>query len=135
MSNRQSQPQAYESPQEQPFRQIQQQQDRARAQALYQYMSANARVVPDIVGTWELTPENAFLPMKKTLTVDSGANYTLVMQSDGRTSRGKANSQRGQLMLFGDDGSSDTLYFEPVSRDQLSVTALDGTKYVARRRP
>jgi hypothetical protein len=38
-------------------------------------------------------------------------------------------------MLFGDDGSSDTLYFEPVSRDQLSVTALDGTKYVARRRP
>ncbi|HVW04931.1 MAG TPA: tetratricopeptide repeat protein [Vicinamibacterales bacterium] len=136
MSNRQqSQPQAYESPQEQPFRQMQQQQDRARAQALYQYMSANARVVPDIVGTWELTPENAFLPMKKTLTVDSSANYTLVMQSDGRTSRGKANSQRGQLMLFGDDGSSDTLYFEPVSRDQLSVTALDGTKYVARRRP
>jgi tetratricopeptide (TPR) repeat protein len=135
MSNRQPPPQVYDSPREQPFQQMQQQQERARAQALYQYMAANARVVPDIVGTWELTPENAFLPTKKTLTVDGGANYTLVMQADGRTSRGKANSQRGQLMLFGDDGSSDTLYFEPISRDQLSVTALDGTKYVARRRP
>jgi predicted Zn-dependent protease len=134
MSDR-PQPQAAESPEERPFRQMQERQERARAQAVYQYMAANARVAPDIVGTWELTPENAFLPMKKTLTVDGGANYTLVMQADGRTSRGKANSQRGQLMLFGDDGSSDTLYFEPVSRDQLSVTALDGTKYVARRRP
>lgn len=134
MSDR-PQPQTPESPAERPFRQMQERQERARAQAVYQYMAANARVVPDIVGTWELTPENAFLPMKQTLTVDSRANYTRVMQADGRTSRGKANSQRGQLMLFGEDGSSDTLYFEPVSRDQLSVTALDGTKYVARRRP
>ena len=120
------------------------QQDAERAQQTYRYMAANARVAPELIGRWDLTPENAFLPLRRTLVLDQGANYVMTSQ-DGTTSRGKVNVQgnpvrgrdeplNGQMLLVSPDGSQDVLYFEFSGRDVLQVTAQDGTKYTARRR-
>ena len=106
-------------------------------------MAGNARVAPELVGRWDLTPENAFLPLRRTLAIDQSANYVMTSQ-DGTTSRGKVNVQgnpvrgrdepsSGQMFLISPDGASDTLYFEFVGRDALQITAQDGTKYTARR--
>lgn len=121
---------------------MQRRQDDARARATYQYMAGNARVSPALVGRWDLTPENTFLPMRRTLIIDASANFTLTGQ-DGTSSRGKVSlqgnpvrgggqSENGQLMLFTPDGN-DTLYFEFTGGDAMQVTWQDGTKFTGRR--
>lgn len=126
----------------QPAYDMQRRQDDARARAAYQYMAGNARVAPALVGRWDLTPENTFLPMRRTLTIDDGANFTLTSQ-DGTSSRGKVSlqgnpvrgggtPQSGQLMLF-TPGGNDTLYFEFTGNDAMQVTWQDGTKFTGRR--
>ena len=123
---------------------MQRQQDTARAQQTYRLLAENARVDPALIGRWDLTPENAFLPLRRTLVLDQGANYVMTSQ-DGSTSRGKVNVQgnpvrgrdepfNGQMLLISPDGSQDVLYFESSGRDVLNVVAQDGTKYTARRR-
>lgn len=111
-------------------------------------MASQARVTPELVGIWELTPGNKFLPWKKTLTVDANANYTIVSTNDGATSRGKMNvqigrdmgrgrpeSSRGQMMLLDEtSGQIGTMWYEFTDRDVMQITDLDGTKYDARRK-
>lgn len=145
---RQQQPppqQAYEDPERSRYREMQRQQDEARAQQASRAMAGNARVPQSLVGRWELVPENSFLPLRRTLTIDDSANFTMTAQ-DGSSSRGRANvpagrSYRGQnepvegqIMLMSPDGTTDVLYFEVTARDTMNVQANDGTKYVARKR-
>ena len=144
MNDRRQQPPAYQDPQQQRYADRQSQQDQMRAQQAYRMMAGRAQVSPELVGTWELVPENSFLPMRRTLTIDANADYAMTVQN-GQNSRGKAMLQggrppvrgeppRGALVLIAPDGSSDTIYFEFTTRDTMNVQAQDGTKYLARRR-
>jgi Tfp pilus assembly protein PilF len=76
-------------PQAQQYAEVQRQQDQARMRTAMRRMEASARVVPEVVGTWELAPDNKFLPWQKTLTIDAAANYVLVSTRDGSTTRGR----------------------------------------------
>jgi len=132
------------SPEQQRAQEMQQQQDQRTQQAASRYMQTNARVIPELVGTWDLVPENNFLPYKKTLAIEANASFTLVTQSDNRTSRGKVNvlpnrsaygsPTTGQMQLFPDTGQIDVLYYDLVDSRQMKITAQDGVKYVARKR-
>src|SRR5438445_96979 len=136
------------SPEQQQYAAAQNQQDQQRMRQAMRQMAPQARVVPEVVGVWELTPGNKFLPWKKTLTVDASANYTLVSANDGVTTRGKMNIQmgrdmsrgglepaRGQMMLFDETtGQVGTMWYEFTERDVMQITDLDGTKYEARRK-
>ncbi|HYB42956.1 MAG TPA: hypothetical protein VEL75_14360, partial [Candidatus Methylomirabilis sp.] len=136
-------------PQAQAYADVQRQRDQERMRTAMRQMSASARVVPELVGVWELTPDNKYLPWQKTLTVDAAANYVLVSKRDGSTARGKMNVQAtrsgarggqesagGQMMLYDEAaGQIRTMWYEFVDRDVMRITDLDGTKYEARRRP
>jgi hypothetical protein len=147
-SNRPRDPYHGMSPEKRPYAEAQQQQDQERMRLATRQMAPQARVVPEIVGVWELTPGNKFLPWKKTLTVDAGANYTIASANDGATTRGKMNVQigrdmgrgrpeasRGQMMLFDEtSGQVSTMWYEFTDRDVMQIIDLDGTKYEARRK-
>jgi len=136
------------SPEQRQYAELQNQRDQERTRMAMKQIAQQARVTPELVGTWELTPDNKFLPWKKTLTVDADASYTLVSASDGATSRGKINVQvgrdvgrgrpepsRGQMMLLDEtSGQIGTMWYEFADRDAMQITDLDGTKYEARRR-
>jgi hypothetical protein len=133
-----------EDPEGRRLRELQQQRDDERARMANQVMAARARVSPELVGTWTLVPENQYLPVRHTLTIDANANYTQAFQRDGRTIRGKVNLQAGRnpvrqpmtgtLMLIPDDGPMGTIYFEFTGPNQMAVQDLDGTKFTATRR-
>ncbi|HXJ80275.1 MAG TPA: hypothetical protein VMS64_16540, partial [Candidatus Methylomirabilis sp.] len=140
---------APQDPQRQQYADLQRQRDEARMRMAMPQMTASARMAPELVGVWELTPDNKFLPWQKTLTVDAGANYVLVSKRDGATTRGKMNVQAtrsmgpggpqstgGQMMLYDEAaGQVRTMWYEFVGKDVMRITDLDGTKYEARRRP
>lgn len=134
-------------PAQQYYLDIQRQQDEARMRMANKFMAPNAKVTPDLVGVWELTPENKFLPWQKTLTVEANANYTLVLKADGSATRGKMDVQggrhvvrgrpepsRGQMMLYDETGQVLTMYYEFVDRNVMQIIDLDGTHYQARRK-
>ena len=135
--------------QRQQYADIQRQRDQDRMRIAMRQMSASARVVPELVGVWELNPDNKYLPWQKILTIDASANYTLVSKRDSSTARGKMNVQvirnaapggagsaGGQMMLYDEAaGQVRTMWYEFVSRDVMRITDLDGTKYEARRQP
>jgi len=111
-------------------------------------MGKTAKVLPELVGVWELTPDNKFLPWKKTLTIQANADYMIVTNNNNSTSRGKmdvkagrdvvgggSEHSRGQMMMFDETGEIGTMYYEFADRNVLQITDLDGTKYEARRRP
>jgi hypothetical protein len=79
------------------YRDIQRQQDEARRRMVLKQFAPNAKVSPELVGVWDLSPDNKFLPFRKTLTIQSNADYTVVMQKDGSTSHGKVQGGRGQM--------------------------------------
>ena len=144
INDRRQQAPAYQDPQQQRYADMQSQQDQMRAQQTYRMMAERAQVSPELVGTWELIPENSFLPKRRTLTIEANADYAMTVQN-GQNSRGKAMLQggrppmqgeppRGALILMAPDGSQDTIYFEFTTRDTMDVQAQDGTKYHARRR-
>lgn len=144
------QPNRYEErdPERRQYADFQRQQDQERLRLATKEMAPNARVTPELVGVWELTPDNKFLPWKKTLTVEPNADYTLVSKNDGTTTRGKMNVQvgrdvvrgrsepsRGQMMLLdATSGQIGTMWYEFTDRDVMRITDLDGTTYEARRR-
>jgi tetratricopeptide (TPR) repeat protein len=143
-SRRQQDPLAGMSAEQRRYAELQRQQDLERSQVASRYMAQRARVTPEVVGTWELVPENKSLPWRKTLMIQDDASYTLVSPHDGSTSRGKMDVQasrdvghgasRGQMMLYDGTGQVRTMWYEQVERDVMQVTDLDGTKYEARRR-
>jgi Flp pilus assembly protein TadD len=120
-------------------------QDQQRSQMAVRQMAPRARVVQEVVGRWDMKPDNQFLP-KKTLTIESDADYTLV-STDGSTSRGKMDVQtgrdpvrgrsepsRGQMMLYDESsGQIGTMWYEFTGPDAMEITEMDSTKYVTRR--
>ena len=120
-------------------------QDQQRSQMAVRHMAPRARVVPEVVGRWEMKPDNQFLP-KKTLTIESDANYKL-LSTDGSISQGKMDVQigrdpvrgrsepsRGQLMLYDEtSGQIGTMWYEFTGPDVMEITEMDSTKYTTKR--
>lgn len=126
---------------------LQYQRQRERQQAASRHLSSKAKVRPELVGIWEMSPDNKFLPAKKTLTIESNANFTIVSQSEGSTRQGKVDAQRarympqggmdtdsGQMTLYEESGSVSNMWYEFIDRDRMRITDMDGTDYEARRR-
>lgn len=143
----QEDPYAGMNPEQRSFADRQYQRDRERQQIASQQLMAKAKVVPELVGVWEMSPDNKFLPWKKTLTIESNAHFTLVSQSDGSTRRGKVDTQQamnmaqrgldttdGQMMVYDESGSVSTMWYEFIDRDRMRITDMDGTYYEAHRR-
>ncbi len=128
-----------------PYIDRQMQQDQQRSRMAVQHMAPRARVVPEIVGRWEMKPDNQFLPTK-TLTIENNANYKLV-STDGSASEGKMDVQigrdpvrgrpepsRGQMMLFDEtSGQIGTMWYEFKGDGVMEITEMDSTKYTTKR--
>jgi tetratricopeptide (TPR) repeat protein len=138
-------PYAGMSEEKRPYVDMQMEQDRRRSQMAVQRMAPRAKVVPEVVGRWNMVPNNQFLP-KKTLTIENDASYKLV-STDGSTSAGKMDVQigrdpvrgrpepsRGQMMLYDEtSGQIGTMWYEFVEDGVMEITELDSTKYVTKR--
>ena len=138
-------PYAGMSEEKRPYVDMQMRQDQERSRMAVQHMAPRARVVSEVVGRWDMKPDNQFLP-KKTLTIEADANYTLV-STDGSTSQGKMDVQmgrdpvrgrpepsRGQMMLYDEtSGQIGTMWYEFTERDVMEITEMDSTKYVTKR--
>ncbi|HZS12213.1 MAG TPA: tetratricopeptide repeat protein [Nitrospirales bacterium] len=132
---------------ERPYVEMLRRQQQERSRIVIQRLAPNAKVVPELVGRWELTPDNQFLP-KKTLTIEENASYSIV-STDGSRSQGKADVQggryraqgrqpeasSGQLMLYDTAaGQIGTMWFEFTSPGVVQITdETDGTVYRAER--
>lgn len=140
-------PYAGMSPEQRHYADIQNQQQRKRQQVVLQHFASQAKVVPELVGVWEMSPDNKFLPLKKTLTIESNANFTIVSQSEGLSFRGKvavqqkrnrsqggSNASSGQIMMCDESGEITSMWYEFVDRNHMKITDIDGTDYEARRR-
>ncbi|MEP7151376.1 MAG: tetratricopeptide repeat protein [Nitrospira sp.] len=128
-----------------PYIDMQMQQDQERSRMAVRQMAPRARVVPEVVGRWEMTPNNQFLP-KKTLTIEADAKFTLV-STDGSTSQGKMDIQigrdpvrgrpepsRGQMMLYEEtSGQIGTMWYEFTGEGLMEITEMDSTKYATKR--
>lgn len=131
----------------QPYVEAQLQQDQERSRMAVRQLAPRARIVPEVVGRWQMTPNNQFLP-KKTLTIASDARYTLA-STDGSTSTGKMNIQlgrdpvrgrpdpsRGQMMLYDEtSGQIGTMWYEFTGEGAMEITEMDSTKYNTKRQP
>jgi hypothetical protein len=109
------------------------------------HMTPQAKVVPELVGRWNMTPNNQFLP-KKTLTIEADADYSLV-STDGSISQGKMNVQmgrdpvrgrvepsRGQMMLYDEtSGQIGTMWYEFTDAETMEITEMHSTKYQTKR--
>jgi hypothetical protein len=82
------------SEEKRPYVDMQTQQDQERSRMAVRQMAPRARVVPEVVGRWEMTPDNQFLP-KKTLTIEADAKFTL-LSTDGSASQGRMDVQIGR---------------------------------------
>ena len=51
--------------------------------------------MPEVLGRWEMTPDNQFLP-KKMLTIEADAKFTLV-STDGSTSQGRMDNRSAAI--------------------------------------
>jgi tetratricopeptide (TPR) repeat protein len=128
-----------------PYVDRQMEQDRRRSQMAVQRMAPRAKVVPEVVGQWDMVPNNQFLP-RKTLSIQSDASYKLV-STDGSTSAGKMDVQigrdpvrgrpepsRGQMMLYDEtSGQIGTMWYEFVEDGVMEITEMDSTQYVTKR--
>ncbi|MCS6294136.1 MAG: hypothetical protein H8J66_13785 [Nitrospira sp.] len=133
------------SEEKRPYIDQQTRQDQQRSQMAIRQMAPRARVVPEVVGRWDMKPDNQFLP-KKTLTIEADANYKLV-STDGSTSQGKMDVQigrdpvrgrsepsRGQMMLYDEtSGQIGTMWYEFTGPDVMEITEMDSTKYTTKR--
>jgi tetratricopeptide (TPR) repeat protein len=133
------------SEEKRPYIDQQMEQDQRRSRMAVRQMAPRAQVVPEVVGSWQMTPNNQFLP-KKTLTIESNASYKLV-STDGSTSEGKMDVQigvltyprrpdptRGQMMLYDEvSGQLGTMWYEFTGEGVMEITEMDSTKYQTRR--
>ena len=139
-------PYAGMSPEKRSYAELQYQRDRERQQMAARHLAPNAKIVPELVGVWEMSPDNQYLPWKKTMTIEANANFSIISQSDGSTHRGKIDVQhgrnvvqggldasRGQMMIYDESGAVYTMWYEFVGRDIMRITDMDGTHYKAQR--
>jgi Flp pilus assembly protein TadD len=138
-------PYAGTSEEKRPYSDMQRQQDQQRTKLAMKQLAPRAKVVPEVVGRWSMTPDNQFLP-NKTLTIESDARYTLV-STDGSTSQGKMDVQigrdavrgrsepsHGQMMLYDEtSGQIGTMWYEFTGEGVMEITEMDSTKYITRR--
>ncbi|HEX2055323.1 MAG TPA: hypothetical protein VHF07_02445, partial [Nitrospiraceae bacterium] len=128
-----------------PYIDQQMRQYQERSRMAVRQMAPRAKVVPELVGRWEMIPNNQFLP-KKTLTIEANASYSLV-STDGSVSRGKADvmlgrdpvrgrvePSRGQMMLYDEtSGEIGAIWYEFTDAETMEITEMDSTKYITRR--
>lgn len=123
----------------------QRQRDLARNREGARVMASRARVVPELVGTWDLVPNNKYLPRQQVLRIDADASFALTSKQGTRqgkvdiqvarmTRRTSEDPARGQMMLLEPSGEIGTLWYEFVDQDRMHVTDLEGTEYEAKRR-
>lgn len=123
-------------------------QDLRRNRQAFAQFSSRARVPSELVGRWELSPANRFLP-PKTLRIESNARFELASGKDGPVSRGvidvkpgrhpetgRVEPKIGQMLLM-DEGSGDlrTLYHDFTRPEALELIDMDGMKYRVSRVP
>jgi tetratricopeptide (TPR) repeat protein len=130
---------------ERPYVETLRRQELERQRMTIRHLAPRAKVLPEVVGRWELQPNNQFLP-KKTLTIDSNADYRLV-SADGTAAEGKMDiptgrvparglpvPPSGQMMLYDErSGQIGMMWFEFTGEEAMQITDMDGTKYAARR--
>lgn len=144
---REQEPYAGMSQEQRSYADRQNQQQRKRQQVVLQHFASQAKVVPELVGVWEMSPDNKFLPLKKTLTIESNANFMIVSQNESSTLRGKvavqqtrnraqggSNTSSGQMMMCDELGEITTMWYEFVDRNHMMITDMDGTNYEAVRK-
>jgi len=104
------------------------------------------KVVPSLVGRWEMTPDNPSAP-KRMLTIGADSRYTLVSSNDGSTFRGtaylqgnqsgrrsKSEPSSGQIMLYDDhSGNVGSMWFEVTGDGTMQLTGASGVKYATKR--
>lgn len=144
-SRRPRDPYAGMSEEKRPYIDMQMRQDQERSRMAVQHMAPRATVPTELVGRWDMTPDNQFLPKKK-LHIEANAKYSLV-STDGSASegkmdvrmgrnpvRGRPESSRGQMMLFDEaSGQIGTMWYEFTGPDVMEITESDSTKYVTKR--
>ncbi len=131
---RREDPSAGMPPERRAYADLQQRRDTDRRRMGLERMLANARVDPGLIGSWEMLPQNTFMPGRWTFTVEPNGAYTMVSQQDGTASRGRLNAQRGLIMMLESNGDVRELYYTLAERDTVEVMDLDSTKYNLTRR-
>jgi tetratricopeptide (TPR) repeat protein len=138
-------PYAGMSEEKRPYVDMQMRQDQERSRMAVQHMAPRAKVPVEVVGRWDMAPDNQFLPKKK-LNIEADASYRLV-STDGSSSQGKMDVQmgrdpvrgrpepsRGQMMLYDEtSGQIGTMWYEFTGPDVMEITEMDSTKYNTRR--
>lgn len=141
-----SDPYAGMSKEERQYAELQDQRNKEGMRQAMKHLSPATSLVPELVGRWEMTPDNKFLP-KKILTIENSSNYTLVSTNDGSAKRGMIHMQggrgkghgrpepsSGQMMLYDDtSGQMGTMWFEFTDTNVMQITDLDGIVYQAQR--
>jgi len=72
-SSRPRDPNAGTSGEQRGYADQQRRRDLERNRMASRHMAPKAKVAPELVGVWEMTPDNKFLPWKKTLTIEASA--------------------------------------------------------------
>lgn len=105
-----------------------------------------ARVVPSLIGRWEMTPDNPSTS-RQILTIQPDSRYQLVTVDDGtmitgtaylqgkqRGRRAKSEPASGQILLYDEQsGQIGALSYDFTTDDTLHLTGASGTKYVTTR--
>lgn len=105
-----------------------------------------ARVVPSLVGRWEMVPDSPSAP-KRILTIQPDSSYTLTTVTDGATisgsaylqgqqrgRRSKAEPSNGQILLHDEQsGQIGSMSYEFTGKDTLQLIGASGTKYTTAR--
>ena len=111
-----------------------------------QQLAGRAKVPPELVGQWELAPENKVLPVK-TLNIEANATYQLKAANEGVVSRGMMTVQpgrnlnsgrpeplQGQMLLYDEiSGQVGTLYHDFTKSQAMEIVDPDGIKYRVHR--
>ncbi|WHZ24723.1 MAG: hypothetical protein OJF47_003835 [Nitrospira sp.] len=105
-----------------------------------------ARIVPNLIGRWEMTPDDLSAP-KRILTIHPDSTYTMVSSNDGSTISGTAylqSNQRGrrnrseptsgQIMLYDEQsGQVGAMSYAFTGDGTMQVIGASGIKYITKR--
>ena len=125
---------------------LQEQRERDRVRQSLRQLTPITTIVPGLVGTWEMQPDNQSIP-KRTLTIQNDSTYILTSSNDGstihgtmymqgrqRTRRSRSEPASGEMMLYHEaTGQIGAMSFEFIGDGVMEVIGMTGTKYATRR--
>jgi hypothetical protein len=108
--------------------------------------AGQAKLDLELVGRWDMIPNNHFLP-KKTLTIEADADYFPRIdgwldlagedeRADGTWSgAGQSRTNHGAQMMLYDETSGQilTMWYEFTDAETMEITEMDSTKYQTKR--